>query len=295
MGRTAEKVTNLVEEEPGMDDAIESVLERARDNGGAVEWSDVRDDITSGQWGRLIERGILVDDDDGFRLADADDVEDALSDDDVDAADEDDDGGWRTIDKLAAVSAVGMILGYNFNPIRDTIGTTLDLVLGPVTSALPFYGVVLVAAVLTGVASVLVQGQMMDYSGMDGHKEKMEELKERRKTAQEEDDQEALEQINQEQQELVMEQFGNFASNFRPMVWTMAVSIPIFLWMYWQLGTDPAVANQTMVMPMLGEMGWRESALAVVPFPAWIVWYFLCSMSLSQLLRKALNIQTTPG
>jgi uncharacterized membrane protein (DUF106 family) len=295
MGRTAEKVTTLVEEEPGMADAISSVLDRTQENGGAVEWGDVRDDITSGQWGRLIERGILVDADEGFRLADEAAVEDALTDDDVEEAEEEDDGGWRTIDKLALVGSVGMILGYNFNPIRDTIGGTIDVFLGPVTASMPFYGVVLIAAILTGVASVLVQGQMMDYSGMGDHQEKMEELKERRKRAKEEDDEEALQQINQEQQELVMEQFGNFASNFRPMVWTMAVSIPIFLWMYWQLGTDPSVAEQTMVMPMLGEVGWRESALALVPFPAWIVWYFLCSMSLSQLLRKALNIQTTPG
>jgi len=278
-----------------MADAISAVLERARENGGAVQWSDVRDDITSGQWGRLIEREILVDDEDGFRLADEDAVETALSDDDVEAATEDDDEGWRTIDKLALVGAVGMILGYNYNPIRDTIGNAIDLVLGPVTASLPFYGVVLVAAVLTGVASVLVQGQMMDYSGMSGNQEKMEELKERRKKAKEEGDDEELERINQEQQELVMEQFSNFASNFRPMIWTMAVSIPVFLWMYWQLGTDPSVKDQVMVMPMLGEVGWREGIVGFIPFPAWIVWYFLCSMSLSQLLRKALNIQTTPG
>ncbi len=279
-----------------MADAISSVLERAQENGGAVQWSDVRDDITSGQWGRLIEREILVDDEDGFRLADETAVETALSDDDVEEASEDDDDeGWRTIDKLALVGAVGMILGYNYNPIRNTIGGAIDLVLGPVTASLPFYGVVLVAAVLTGVASVLVQSQMMDYSGMDGHQDKMQELKERRKKAKEEGNDEELERINQEQQELVMDQFSNFASNFRPMIWTMAVSIPVFLWMYWQLGTDPAVSSQTMVMPMLGEVGWRESALGVIPFPAWIVWYFLCSMSLSQLLRKALNIQTTPG
>jgi uncharacterized membrane protein (DUF106 family) len=26
----------------------------------------------------------------------------------------------------------------------------------------------------------------------------------------------------------------------------------------------------------------------------WIIWYFLCSMGFTQLIRKALNIQTTP-
>jgi uncharacterized membrane protein (DUF106 family) len=49
-----------------------------------------------------------------------------------------------------------------------------------------------------------------------------------------------------------------------------------------------------MVMPMLGEVGWNQGVHNMVPFPAWIVWYFVCSMSLSQLIRKALNIQTTP-
>jgi uncharacterized membrane protein (DUF106 family) len=64
-----------------------------------------------------------------------------------------------------------------------------------------------------------------------------------------------------------------------------------------QLGvTAPeATTDQKMVMPMLGEVGWRQGVHSIIPFPAWIVWYFLCSMSLSQLLRKALNIQTTPG
>jgi len=310
MGRTAEKVTNLVEEEPGMDDAIDSVLKRAQENGGDIEWSDVRDEITSGQWGRLIERGILVDDEDGFRLADEDAVESALYDDDVEEASEEDDGeGWRTVDKMMLVAAVGMIVGYSYSPIRDIIGSSIELFLGPLVGPLPFYGIVMVAAILTGVASVLVQSQMMDYSGMDGHQEKMKDLKERRKKAKEEGNDEELERINEEQQELVIEQFSNFASNFRPMIWTMGISIPVFLWMYWQLQTGEvpqilqqlgvtapeATTDQKMVMPMLGEVGWRQGVHSIIPFPAWIVWYFLCSMSLSQLLRKALNIQTTPG
>jgi uncharacterized membrane protein (DUF106 family) len=300
MGRTAQRVEDLVDEDPAMAGAIQTVLDTARENGGEVEWSDVRGDITSGQWGRLIEKGILEDGTEGFRLASESDVEEALSDEDtsVDAStsgDDEEDEGWRTIDKAAAAVAVTLILGYNYAPIRNTVGGAIDLVLGPVANVLPFYGVILLAALITGVVSVLVQGNMMDSSAMAGQQEKVQELKERRKKAQEEGDEEELEKINKEQMELMQEQFGNFAQNFRPMVWTMTLSIPIFLWMYWQLrsGDVPVVPNK-MVMPMLGEVGWNQGVHNMVPFPAWIVWYFVCSMSLSQLIRKALNIQTTP-
>jgi uncharacterized membrane protein (DUF106 family) len=300
MGRTAQRVEDLVDEDPAMAGAIQTVLDTARENGGEVEWSDVRGDITSGQWGRLIEKGILEDGTEGFRLASESDVEEALSDEDtsVDAStsgDDEEDEGWRTIDKAAAAVAVTLILGYNYAPIRNTVGGAIDLVLGPVANVLPFYGVILLAALITGVVSVLVQGNMMDSQAMAGQQEKVQELKERRKKAQEAGDEEELEKINKEQMELMQEQFGNFAQNFRPMVWTMTLSIPIFLWMYWQLRSgDVPVVPDAMVMPMLGEVKWNQGVHNMVPFPAWIVWYFVCSMSLSQLIRKALNIQTTP-
>ena len=52
MARTASKVQDLVKEDAEMEDALEFILERADE--GTVSWGDVSDELTSGQWGRLI-------------------------------------------------------------------------------------------------------------------------------------------------------------------------------------------------------------------------------------------------
>jgi uncharacterized membrane protein (DUF106 family) len=86
---------------------------------------------------------------------------------------------------------------------------------------------------------------------------------------------------------------GMFKEQFRPMVWIMLLTIPVFLWMYWMiLSPEQALDPNTIVMPLIGETTWKTGVLG--PLQAWILWYFLCSMGFTQLIRKSLNIQTTP-
>jgi len=289
-----------------MVDALESVRDaQSADGDGEVEWGDVRDDLSSGQWGRLIEKGVLVDGDGGFRLADEDAVEAALKDHGVstetttsttttDGSDEDDEsaGGWRTIDKMAAVGAVGMILGYSIQPIKNTIGGVVDVFLGPLEAVLPFYLVIMLAALITGVLSTLAQSQMMDTEMMSQNQDKAQELKERRERAKERGDDEELKRIQEEQMEMMSDQMGMMAENFRPTVWIMLVTIPIFLWIYWQLG-QPGFDAGPMIMPFYGEVNWSGSA--ALWFPAWVFWYILNSIAFSNLVRKAIGFRMSPS
>jgi uncharacterized membrane protein (DUF106 family) len=94
-----------------------------------------------------------------------------------------------------------------------------------------------------------------------------------------------------------MEAFGDQAGmlkeQFRPMVWIMLLTIPVFLWMYWKLGSNAVPQSElVMTLPLMGEANLRSGQVLV--FPAWIIWYMLCSFSFSNIIRKALNIQTTP-
>jgi uncharacterized membrane protein (DUF106 family) len=82
------------------------------------------------------------------------------------------------------------------------------------------------------------------------------------------------------------------AENFRPTVWIMLVTIPIFLWIYWQL-SQPGFDPGTMVMPMLGEVTWNSQA--ALWFPTWVFWYILNSIAFSNLVRKAIGFRTTPS
>ena len=302
MARTADKIESLVSENPGMSDALAVVYDRTDGGSESITWTDVNDDLTSGQWGRLIEKDVLVSDGDEFRLADADAVQSALDGEstistvstettDVDVDDEE--SSWTTWDKLAALGALGLFAGYSINSVRNVVGSTVDLVIGPVDGVLPFYMVVMVLALLTGLYSTLLQANLMDMDKMSAYQQRMKDIQEKRKEAREQDDDEALERIREEQMDAMGDQMGMFKEQFRPMVWTMFLTIPVFLWIYWMVfDGHVAGAEQQIVAPLIGEKGWR--AKVVGPMQLWIVWYFLCSMGFTQLIRKSLNIQTTP-
>ena len=74
MPQIESKIRTLVDGDGDMRDAIETVLDRADD--GDVRWLDVKSELSSGQWGRLIEKGVLVEGEEGFRLADAEATDD---------------------------------------------------------------------------------------------------------------------------------------------------------------------------------------------------------------------------
>ncbi|MFB6197011.1 MAG: EMC3/TMCO1 family protein, partial [Halobacteriaceae archaeon] len=78
--------------------------------------------------------------------------------------------------------------------------------------------------------------------------------------------------------------------NFRPFVYIMLITIPVFVWMYWLTLEHPGQLGK-MVLPLAGETGYN---VPVGPFPSFIVWYFVCSLAFGNLIRKTLNVQTSP-
>ncbi|SNR30595.1 DUF106 domain-containing protein [Halorubrum vacuolatum] len=301
MSKVERRVRSLVREDRELRGAIEVVLDAAENGEGVddeVRWIDVRDEITSGQWGRLIEKEILVDGESGFALADREGIEDGL-----DVEDDLTQGSdfeapetttWTTWDKLAALSTVGFFVGYAFEPVRAVIAGAIDLVFGPLMALVPFYVVIMVVALATGLYSTLLRAGLMDMEKMSVYQDRMKDIQERRKKAKERDDDEAMEAIQEEQMEAMGDQLGMFKEQFRPMVWIMFLTIPAFLWMFWVVGyrgTEAQYSLETLVIPFAGTVEWTTGVIG--PIQVWIVWYFLCSMAFTQIVQKSLNIQMT--
>jgi uncharacterized membrane protein (DUF106 family) len=297
MARTARTVRQLVDEDPEVAGALETVLDRGEDD--VVQWTDVNDELTSGQWGRLIETGVLEDEADGFRVADPEGVKEGLG---LGPAGEDDAGpdgeppgdpSWSTWDKTAGLLALLLFPGYYFNSIRSVVGSAVDVVLGQIDAVLPFYVVILLLAVLTGLVTTLLQANLMDMAIIEYYQGKMQALQERQEAARERGDDEELEAIKEEQMSQMSENLGMFKEQFRPMVWSMLVIIPVFLWMYWKLrGGHISGSERDVVMPLVGHVDLKSGSIG--PAPTWLVWYFIASLSFSQIVRKTLNVQTTP-
>ncbi|WP_227380473.1 DUF106 domain-containing protein [Haladaptatus halobius] len=295
-----------IAEKSEMKEALTTVLSQYEEK-DSVSWQDVRNEITSGEWGRLIETGILEDADngDGFIVADPKAVRNAV--DDIDQSSDSDSSSvqlddvstteWTIYDKLAAVGSIGLFAGYSISQVRNIVGSAVDIFLGPINSVVPFYVMILIAAMITGLYSTLLQDNLMNMEKMGAYQQRMKDIQQRQKEAKERGDEEAQQRIREEQMDAMGDQVGMFKEQFRPMVWTMFITIPVFLWMYWMIGPGKspghlAPGQEAMVMPLIGSLNWTDSVLG--PMQAWIVWYFLCSMAFTQLIRKSLNIQTTP-
>ena len=290
MPRTEQKVEDLASDGEHMTDALETVLEVA-DQQGAVTWADVSDELSSGEWGRLIEKGLLVDAGEGFVVDDPEGVRDALEDADPVSLDEYD-TGWTKYDKGAAAVVLVLFVGYIFSSVRSTVGTTVNVLFGPVESLLPFYLVIMVLALLTGIHSAIMQDNLMNPEIMSAYREKSQQLKQRRDAAKERGDDEELEKIQDQQVEMMTENLSVFKAQFRPMVWIMVLVIPVFLWLFWVVRDLGVTASApVVVLPYAGEVDSWTAGL-VGPLEVWIIWYFVCSMAFGQIIRKAMNVRT---
>ncbi|WP_415378577.1 DUF106 domain-containing protein [Halosimplex sp. TS25] len=296
-----ETLRDALESDDALGDAAAVVLDRAESGDGAVAWVDVSDAVPAEQWGRLLEREVVVATEGGFVLDDPDAVRAAVGDRDLAdaataAADEDaTDGetdGWSAADKLAGVAALSLMASYQVPMARDAVGSTAHLLLGPVEAALPFGVTVALLAVATTVVSTTLRRRLMDDNPQERLKARMDTVKERLDAARERGDDEAVERLQSRQQELMVEQFGAMKRMIRPMVYAMLVTVPVFLWITW-LTVNPAAAitPAAQVLPLAGRVVW--TARLVGPIQMWTAWYIACSV-LSGLASKRVAKKVGP-
>lgn len=317
MSKTKRKAKGLIEEDPEMEDVLERVLE-VQEQEGAVEWGNLREDATSGQWGRLIEKGVLVDAEtgDGFVLEDEEDMREYLGLDpegescvsssitDTDVEVEDIDTSWSIYDKAAALVGAGLILfGYRNAEIQAAIGGAIDTFVAPLheTAGLPYYLIILIFAVLTGMYSSYLQLYLMDWDWVKAQQKKVKEIQSQLKEAQEEEDDEKEEELQEEQMNVMSEQMKMFKMQFRPSVWIMVITLPVFLWMFWTFSTRFGGEPHINPMPELvfpfkeGPVKFSEPAFGMLPsfLEGWLFWYILCSFGFGQIMRKVLGVNPT--
>jgi len=288
--------------DPEMAAALEAVYESAEGGDGTVGWTDVREEVGATEWGRLLGEDVLLSVGDRFVIDDPTGVETVLAErderspDDADGAvtesepdpDADDESrGWTRADKFAGIVALALMGGYQITAIRDAVAGAVDVVLGPVVGAVPFPALLFCLAAGVAVTSTSVR-RRFGGAEMSGIKERTESLREDLRRAREREDEAAIERLEAEQREVMADQLGAMKGQFRPLVWTMLLTIPVFMWLTW-LTVDPvgAVVSASTFIPVLGEIVWTARVLG--PVQAWILWYALCSLVASVATRRALD------
>ncbi len=289
------KAEELIEENPDIEPVLEHILD-VQDKNGGIEWNDIKDKASSGQWGRLIQEGILVDSgDSGFVVKDEGSLKKALGREDEQIQDSDKkdiDTSWSTLDKLVAFLGGFLVLfGYSNPTARNGIAKIVDVFLSPLLFLdLPYYQVILVLALITGLYSSYLQLYLIDWGWLRKRQEKIKGVQKdlRGKNPDE---------LGSEQKEVMSQQFDIMKVQFKPTIWIMVLTIPIFIWLYWSfggMGASPHLdAIPKVVFPFAGSVEFNESVISLPFGRAWLLWYIICSISLGQVARKTLGVNMT--
>lgn len=198
---------------------------------------------------------------------------------------------------IALGAMIAMMLLYQWPEARAVIAGIANVVISPFEAmGIPFFGLVLILATVTGIYSSLLQKYTIDYEAMTKNQEKMKEFNAKFREAQKMGDERLIKKMQAQQQQMMSEQMKMSQAQFKPMAYILVVTIPIFFWLYERISQmptaemlTPAIADLTnsIILPFAGLTSYQASILV---FPAWLIWYILCSLCMTQIIRKALNI-----
>jgi uncharacterized membrane protein (DUF106 family) len=194
---------------------------------------------------------------------------------------------------IAIVFVMLMMVTYAIESIRITVGAIMDAMLGPLLDVwfVPFFIVIVILSSITGLYSSLVQKYTIDYERMQEVQVRMKEFQKEFREAQLSGDEKKIKKLEGRRDRMMQEQLEMSRQQFQPMAIILVISVPIFFWLLFrlpELGVSGLSLANGIVMPFVGAIA--LPGFIVGPLPAWILWYMICSLTISQVIRKALNI-----
>jgi uncharacterized membrane protein (DUF106 family) len=196
----------------------------------------------------------------------------------------------KTWDKYGIYFALGfmmlMMFSYSIEWLRVGVGQGIDTAFSPLIDGLkiPFYILIVILSALTGLYSSIIQKYTIDYEKMTETQERMKEFQKEYREAQLSQDEKKIKKMDAKKDRVMREQLEMSQNQFKPMAYILVLTVPIFFWLLYRLNEIPS----TITMPYTGLQSLLSPVLWVIP--AWMIWYMICSITLSQVIRKSMNI-----
>jgi uncharacterized membrane protein (DUF106 family) len=125
----------------------------------------------------------------------------------------------------------------------------------------------------------------MDWELMRRVQEKSKVMQKELRQAQLSNNAAKIKKLQGQQAEMMEDQMGMMKQQFKPMLYISIISIPLFFWVYIAIAQSP---NASIIFPFWGEHRLTDKVFWEIQY--WLFWYFICSIPVSQITRKALNI-----
>ena len=179
-----------------------------------------------------------------------------------------------------------MMFSYSVEWLRVGVGQGIDVAFAPLVEGfkIPFYILIVILSALTGLYSSIIQKYTIDYEKMTETQERMKEFQTEYREAQLSQDEKKIKKMETKKDRVMKEQLEMSQNQFKPMAYILVLTVPIFFWLLFRLNQ----VQSTITFPYIGTVGLHNPAVWIIP--AWILWYMICSITLSQIIRKSLNI-----
>jgi uncharacterized membrane protein (DUF106 family) len=179
-----------------------------------------------------------------------------------------------------------MMISYSVEWLRVGVGHGINTAFSPAVDGLgiPFFILIMILSAFTGLYSSIIQKYTIDYEKMSESQERMKEFQAEYREAQLSQDEKKIKKLEAKKDRVMKEQLEMSQEQFKPMAIILILTVPIFFWLLYRLNE----LQTTITMPYLGTHNLHEAVIWVIP--AWMLWYMICSITLSQVIRKSLNI-----
>ena len=191
---------------------------------------------------------------------------------------------------LAFFVMFGMII---IPGLRENIATTLNIIIGPLANIIDnFLIVILLLSVIMGIYTTILRKYTMNWEGMAKSKELQKQMQEIQKEYAEarkkEDNKHKIKKIENKRAEVMRKQTEftgeKMKQQMKSMTYIMVITIPIFMWMW-------KYASGFVIFPLIGVV--ELTAAFIWGMPYWVLWYMVCSIPLTQMVRKGIGIKST--
>jgi uncharacterized membrane protein (DUF106 family) len=187
---------------------------------------------------------------------------------------------------IAIIIAMLLIFSYSIPWIREVVGGDIDFIFAPLADTVPFYIFIIILSTLTAIYSSIIQKYTIDYDKMQETQERMKSFQKEYREAQLSGDEKRVKKLDAKREKMMKDQLEMSQQQFKPMAYILILSVPIFFWLIYRLKHFPG--NIGITLPFFGPHLLSDFVLG--PIPAWILWYMICSLTISQVVRKSLNI-----
>ena len=196
----------------------------------------------------------------------------------------------KTAERLVLAVGISLMLGIVVlgEDGRESIGAIMGVFMDPISSMVGegnFHVMLFIMAAITALYASLIQKYTINWDLMRNTQERMKSFQKEFREAQLSQNTYMVKKLEEQRADMMSDQMEMSKQQFKPMAYISIISLPLFMWAYHYISGHP---GSVLVFPFWGEQILVDTILG--PIQYWIFWYFITSLAISQVVRKALNI-----